>query len=248
MLVVSSLVKKTHYDTKITELKKKLTDHNHDKYITTPAASVVNARLVQANLITKTDFDAQLESLNIKITANKTKHLFVENELKRLRTFDLSYFIGKSHFEEVGTQNYLLFQPINRYFKVMANTKYISSWKSKGLSDESIKRFATSDNSLSPLIDYLDTKIRLTFKGGCLKQPKLTCTHKTMVNIYIFYELGASSSHSDDSTLKNFLFGAVRLTKNTDIDKNQYSGYGFDRKSYFSFPGGGFGQNVKFLD
>ena len=53
MLVVSSLVKKTHYDTKITELKKKLTEHNHDKYITTPAASVVNARLVQANLITK---------------------------------------------------------------------------------------------------------------------------------------------------------------------------------------------------
>ena len=69
-----------------------------------------------------------------------------------------------------------------------------------------------------------------------------------MINIYIFYELGASSSHSDDSTLKKFLFGAVRLTKNTDIDKNQYSGYGFDRKSYFSFPDGGFGQNVKFLD
>ena len=59
---VSSLVKKTDYDTKISELEKKLTDHNHDKYITTPefntlAASVFNARLAQANLITKTDFD-----------------------------------------------------------------------------------------------------------------------------------------------------------------------------------------------
>ena len=42
------------------------------------------------------------------------------------------------------------------------------------------------------------------------------------------------------------MFGAVRLTKNTDIDKYGYSGYGigFDRKSSFSFPGGGFGQNV----
>ena len=35
-LRVSSLVKKTNYDTKITEIEKKLTDHNHDKYITTP--------------------------------------------------------------------------------------------------------------------------------------------------------------------------------------------------------------------
>ena len=60
---VSSLVKKTNYDPKISELEKKLTDHNHDKYVTTPefntlAANVFNARLAQGNLITKTDFDA----------------------------------------------------------------------------------------------------------------------------------------------------------------------------------------------
>ena len=55
-----------------------------------------------------------------------------------------------------------------RYLKVMANTKYSSWWKSKGLSDET-KPPATSDNSFSPLIDYLDNKIRLQFNGGCLK-------------------------------------------------------------------------------
>ena len=153
----------------------KLTDHNHDKYITTPefntlVADVFNARLAQANLIAKTDFDAKLSSLNRKITSNKSKHLLVENELKKLKTFDSSYFIGKSHFEEDGTQNYLVFQPINRYFKVIANTKYISSWKSKWLSGKSIKFPATSDNSLSPLIDYLDNKIRLKFNGGSLKE------------------------------------------------------------------------------
>ena len=40
--------------------------------------------------------------------------------------------------------------------------------------------------------------------------------------------------------------GAVNLTKNTDIGKYQYSSYGigFDRRSNFSFPNGGFGQNV----
>ena len=82
--------------------------------------------------MTKTDFDAKLLSLNKRVTANKTKHLLVENELKKLRAFDLSYFIGKSHFEEDGTQNYLVFQPLNKYFKIIANTDYVSSWKSNG--------------------------------------------------------------------------------------------------------------------
>ena len=121
----------------------------------------------------KTDFDAKLSSFNRKITEKKTKHLLVENELKKLKTFDSSYSIGKGHFEEDGTQNYLVFQPINRYFKVIANTLYISSWKSKGLSGETIKPPATSDNSLTPLIYYLGNKIRLKFDGSCLKQPKL---------------------------------------------------------------------------
>ena len=123
--------------------------------------------------MTKTDFDAKLSSLNRKITKNKSKHIFVENELKKLKTFDVSYFIGKSHFEEDGTQNYLAFQPINRYFKVIANTLYISSWKSKRLSDETIKPPATSDNSLTTLIDYIGNKIKIKFPRSCFKQPKL---------------------------------------------------------------------------
>ena len=85
---VSSLVKKTDYNTKITDIENKLNNHNHDKYIDTSefnklAADVFNARLAQANLITKTDFDAKLSSLNRKITANKTKHLhlsFINNQ------------------------------------------------------------------------------------------------------------------------------------------------------------------------
>ena len=64
---LSNLVKKTIYNTKISELEKKFTDHNHDKYITTPefntlAADVFNARLARANLITKTDFDKSVKS------------------------------------------------------------------------------------------------------------------------------------------------------------------------------------------
>ena len=97
------------------------------------------------------------------------------------------------------------------------------------------------------MIDHYGTRIRLKFNGSCLKQPnKLTYGYEHKVNVYIIYELGASSTNDSDSTLKNCLFGAVTLAKNADMEKYGYSGFGigFDRRSRVSFPGGGFGQNV----
>ena len=159
-------------------------------------------RLPQANLITKTDFDAKLTRINRKITEDKTENLLVKNELNKLKSFDSSYFIGKSDFEEDGTQNYLVFQPINKYCKVVANTDYVASWKSKGFTAESIKPPTTSNNSLTPALSYYGTKTRVKFTGSCLKQPNISYTHGK-VNIYIVYELGASSFHNNDPTLKN---------------------------------------------
>ena len=79
-----------------------------------------------------------------------------------------------------------------------------------------------------------------------LKTVNVTYDYGSIVNIYIIYELGASSSNDGNATLKNCLFGAVTLTKNADIEKYGYSGFGigFDRKLSFSFPSTGFGQNV----
>ena len=59
---ISSVAKKTNYDTKVNEIEKKITDNSHEKYITTPkfnklTAENFAARLAQANLVTKTDFD-----------------------------------------------------------------------------------------------------------------------------------------------------------------------------------------------
>ena len=192
---VSNLVNKTDYNTKVTEIENKLTSDNHDRYIDTQefnklTADVFDARIAQANLITKTEFDSRLSSLNRKTTANKSKHLLVENELNNLKTFDSSCFIGKSHFEEDGVQDCLLFQPIIRYFKVIANTDYISSWKSKGLSAERIKPPTTSDNSLTPRLNYYGNKVRVKFTGSCSKQPIISLTHEKVVNISIVYELG----------------------------------------------------------
>ena len=183
-----------------------------------------------------------MSSLNGKITANKTKHFLNDN--------DLSYYRGKQYFDEgSGKQNYLVFLPMGKYFKLTSVVGVINrvlSWQSKGLSNESIKAPTTSDNSLTPELNYYGTKIRVKFTRSCLKQSDHIFTQKKVVNIYIAYELAASSSHDSDPTLKNCLFGAVTLTKNADIEKYKYSGYsiGFYRRSSFSFTGGGFGQNV----
>ena len=83
------------------------------------------AARLQANVVIKTDFDDQLKSLNQKINSNKTKNLLKENELKKLKAFDSSYFISKSHFEDDGTQNYLVFQPMYRYIKRVSG---VGSW------------------------------------------------------------------------------------------------------------------------
>ena len=113
------------------------------------------------------------------------------------------------------------------------------------MSDESIKSLTTSNKMLNPSIDYVGTKARVKFNGDCLKQDKITFNHGKIVNIYIVYEINKSINISDYPTLENCLFGAVRLTKNADIDKYKYSGYGigFDRKGFFSI-GDEVGRNV----
>ena len=101
--LVKKKQKKTDYNTKINEIEKKLTDHDHDKYIATPkfnklAVENFAARLAQANLVTKsdianfvykTDFDNKLKNLSNKVTSYKSKHLLVENELKKKKTTNI---------------------------------------------------------------------------------------------------------------------------------------------------------------
>ena len=138
---ISTLIKKSDYVTKIAETE--------SKYVSNTG---FDSKLAQANVITKRNFDP--------------KNIELENDIQKLQTFDSSYFRGKSHFEEDGVQNYLVFQPIRRYFKITANIKYLSSWKSKGLFDETIKLYATSDNSLTPMIDHYGSKVRVKFNKG----------------------------------------------------------------------------------
>ena len=192
-----------------------------------------------------------MQDISKRITSNKTKHLLVENGLKNLEKIDLSYFKGKRHFEEDGTQNYLVFHPMQKHFKRIVGVgsgNGIYFFKSKGLSDERINSNTASNHSITPELSYYGTKTRVEFNGNFLKQDKATYNHGAMVNIYIVYEISENYNISSHSTLENCLFGAVSLTKHVDIDQYKYSGsdVGFDRKGEFSF-GNGFGRNCIIL-
>ena len=205
------MVKKTDCNTKISEIENKVNDHDHDKYITTPefntlAADVFKARL--AAQIRKPDFDSKLKGISDRVTKTKTKYLLVENELKNLQKFNDAYFRGKSHFEEDGTQSYLVFQPIYRYFKRIPGVgsgNYIHFWKSKGLSNERLDSITASNHKITPELSFYDTKTRAECNGSCLKQDKVTYNHGKIVNIYIVYEISRNNSISSYPTLENYL-------------------------------------------
>ena len=120
-----------------------------------------------------------------------------------------------------------------RYFKKIGTTN-ISLWKTKGLSDEIIKLLISFDKSLAPGLSYIGNKTRVKFDRSCLKQDKITFTHKTPVNIYIVYEIGLwNYVDSSDPTLGNSLFGAVKLVKYADIEK--YNWIWYERNFFISY-------------
>ena len=129
-----------------------------------------------------------------------------------------------------------MFQSAYRFCKRIGNTNHISACKCKGLSDESIKPLATSDNSLARSLNYIGVMSRIKVE----KRKKM--------NIFIVYEINLWPYRYDDySVLGNSMFEAVKFAKNTDIDKYKYSGYGigFDMPISFSLSdGSGFDKNI----
>ena len=104
-------------------LEKKITDHNHNKYITTPkfntmAVDVFNTGLAaQTDLIKKPESDAELKAISDRVTKNKTKGMLLDNELKKLKPLDTDYFVGRNYFEGYdGAQNALVFQVKSIFF------------------------------------------------------------------------------------------------------------------------------------
>ena len=173
-------------------------------------------------------------------------HLITENEFKKLETFDSIYFCCKLYFDVDHTQNYSVFQTAYRYFKTVSiNNSNTLSWKSKGLSNESIKPSSTFNKMLNFSLDYVVTNEKVKFNGDYLKQQKVTFNHGKIVNIYIDWKIDDYHNVSSYPTQENCLFGAAKLITHIDVDLFKYSvyGIGFDRKSVFSI-GDEIGRNV----
>ena len=110
---------------------------------------------------------------------------------------------------------------------------HISACKSKDFSDQSIKLSAASNNGLVPALNYVNTKSRAKSDGSCLKQDKVTVTHKKLLKIknyllkiYTACEINLLSFNAGkDFALRNSLFGVVKLSQNANLNKYKYSGY-----------------------
>ena len=86
--------------------------------------------------------------------------------MNKLKAFDSSYFIGNSHFEEDSAQNYLVFQPLIRYFKLNGSSGRISLWRSKRLFVETIESSSASNISISPQFSFYGAKMRVETTGS----------------------------------------------------------------------------------
>ena len=133
-------------------------------------------------------------------------------------------------------QNYFVFQAMYKYFKkVIDSTDNIHS---KGLSHGKINAPVTSSsNDQAPILEYRGAGIRLKFKGDHLRQNKVAYNHGKIVNIYIVDKISSTFTSQSSFTLKNSLFGAVKITKNADISNDIYSGYGIGltRREVFTY-------------
>ena len=105
------------------------------------------------------------------------------------------------------------------------------------MSAEKLTAPTTTDNSLSSSLKwYVNPNFCLIFKGSCLKQKIPTFTSLNIIASFIVHELDTwPRGLNSDFTLKDWLFESVKLAKNADPDKYEYTGYGigFDSRSEF---------------
>ena len=197
------------------------------------------------NLVTKTDFDAKLKNISDRVAKNKSKYLLLDNELKKLRTFNADYFEGKNYFEGGdGTQNMLVFQVKGEYFgrASLGSTEYYT-WKSEGNSDEN---FCYNGGNINKNLTN-PTHISLS-SDQYLFQDAAKAISSSVVNVYICYKL-LPKNINRNNVFKFFLFGAIDAARpnNTKYPDNfiySWWGIGFDRDGTFSHPYGSSARNV----
>ena len=139
--------------------KKYFTSSDYNKF----TSNILDAKITQKKLVNESGLDEKIKALatkeEIKTLATKAELKVEQDKIVKLQTYGLSLFIGQSYFGYDGTQNYLVFQPLYDFFKSIGNKDNISAWKSKGLSEETIKPPATSNNSIARSLNFINDKM-----------------------------------------------------------------------------------------
>ena len=149
---------------------------------------------------------------------------------------------GAKYFSSGMFQNHLVFIPAKKDIKYFSRTTQIELWKSDGMSQENIKNITKSDSNF--VNHYLLSDI--TFNGYCLINNNIPIPKK-VINLYISYTITPWLRNlNTDFTLNNCLCRSVMPTKNADVDKYKYSGYGrgFESRSEFLCADGCIGRTV----
>ena len=86
--------------------------------------------------------------------------------------------------------------------------------------------FVQNTKNVAPDIKNINGQLYVSFNGNYFEQDLITIPYN-VINIYCIYQLDPiSSTRNTDYTIQNALFGAMKITKNTDSSKNNYKGYG----------------------
>ena len=160
-----------------------------------------------------------------------------------------SSFRGEYYYNR---QSYLVFETRSGSFNYTKGNGKINKWLSTGIHNENgVDLMGVANLSSDPSKSTLqkltndNNRLHITFEGNYFKQDKIDYFHKSVVNIYVVYELENRRVFSPDYTAQNFLFGAIKITKDADPDHNKYVGYGicFDAKGSFNFGDGNNARN-----
>ena len=132
---------------------------------------------------------------------------------------NFSILKGEKYFSSRIFQNYLVFILAIKCIKYFHGTTQIYSWKSNGMSEESIENITKSDSNFAPNFVDHHSLPDINFNGHCLIKNNISILKK-VINIYISYTLGLQLRNFITTfTLSNCLCGSVKLTKNTDLDE-----------------------------
>ena len=133
-----------------------------------------------------------------------------------------------------------MFTTAKRYIKYFGGTTRSDSRKSNRVSEENIKKYKSVREEFCTNFCYHHILLHINFNRGCLTKSTISVPKK-VIKLYISYKLNPQLRNlNTDFTLNNCLFVWVKLTKNADLDKYKYSGYGIgsDSRSEFSFADG----------